>query len=188
MCLCCHVCCGSRYVIGVSLFCFKVRIYFEEKSSFCIYCRVAQKRDCEPVTSSVLSFPRVKVGPNTISWKSKQDHFHQHRLSKLCSWLFVLNQPTVTLLLPGAWAWMGAGACHTALWLLAIEVTLPSANQTCASRLLVLLPLSLLEPLTMMYEAHIKGGFMSQRWGAPSLRCWQILGSDTKPPSYLKPC
>lgn len=44
---------------------------FEEKFDFSIYYGAAQKRDCEPVTSPVLSFPRVEVGPNTTSLKSK---------------------------------------------------------------------------------------------------------------------
>lgn len=59
------------HVINISVCCFKVRLCFEEKSDFCIDYRVAQKRNGEPVTSSVLSFPRIEVGPNTTGWKSK---------------------------------------------------------------------------------------------------------------------
>lgn len=59
------------HVINISVFYFKVKMCFEEKFDFCIYYRVAGKRDREPVTSSVFSFPRVKVGPDTTFCKSK---------------------------------------------------------------------------------------------------------------------
>lgn len=59
--------------------CFTVRMGFEGVFDFSVYYRAAQKRDCEPLTPPVLSFPRGKVGPNTTSWKSKSDHFHCHR-------------------------------------------------------------------------------------------------------------
>lgn len=59
------------HVINTRVCSFKVRICFEEKFDFCIYHKVAQKRDGEPVTSSVLYFPRIEVSPNTTGWKSK---------------------------------------------------------------------------------------------------------------------
>ena len=69
---CCHVVLQFPFrVINRSVFCFKVRMGFEEKFEFSVYYRAAQKRDCEPVISPVLSFPRVEVAPNTTSWKSK---------------------------------------------------------------------------------------------------------------------
>lgn len=51
--------------------------------------------------------------------------------------------------------------CHTTLWPLAMEVTLLFANQTRASGLLVLLPLSLLGWLLTTHEAPMRDGFMS---------------------------
>ena len=65
VCLCCPCNVFPLHVINICTFCFTVRICFGEKFDFCFYLRAAKKRDCEVVTSSVLSFPRLEIGPNT---------------------------------------------------------------------------------------------------------------------------
>lgn len=119
--------------------CFTLRMGFEGKFDFSIYYRAAQKRDWEPVTPPVLSFPRVEVGPNTTNWKSKQDHFHRHgrQYAVLMPFLCETNPQTH----PASWS-LGMAGClahHTTLWPPAMEVTLLSADQNRASGLPILL-------------------------------------------------
>lgn len=100
----------------------------EGEFDFSVYYRAAQKRDREPLTPLVLSFPRGEVGPNTAGWKSKKDHFHRHRCQCTVLITFVRNKPTDTscFLEPGH-SWMPG--LPPALWLRAVEVTLQYADQ-----------------------------------------------------------
>lgn len=123
---------------------------FEEKFGFCICCRLAQKRGWEPVTASVSSFPRVGLTPlagnqsRNISITTGAITAHD----VLCG----TNPPSHSCLsepghggMPG-WPHPLAAGCggHTA-------IRKPSLS---------LRALSLLGELTMMYEAHIKCGWM----------------------------
>lgn len=72
---------------------------------------------------------------------------------------FMQNKPTAAFLLLGACVWMGAWPAPPTLCLLALEVTLQSANQI-ERQVLLSLALSGAELMIMMHEVYSTGRFI----------------------------